>query len=62
MDTDAVPHGNLEFAPESILVEAEDGSITEVEGTRDVAIYVIHKNVLNAVKQMHSLKLKPVDI
>ncbi len=62
MDTDVVSHGNLEFTLESILVEAEDGSITEVKGTRNIAIYIIHKNVLNIVKQMHFLKLKPVNI
>ncbi len=63
MDTDAIPHGNLEFKPELIFGEAEeDGSQTETTGTRDVAIYVIHKNVLNAVKQMRSLNLLPVEI
>ncbi len=57
MDTDVLAHGNLDFSPDKIIQE-EDDQYVMTDGVRTVAIYVIHKNVLNAVEQMCSLDEK----
>ncbi len=58
MDTDVLYHGNLDFTPDEVSIE-KDGSVLINCGERVVLIYLIHKNVLNAVDQMHSLKIVP---
>ncbi len=57
MDTDVLTHENLDFSPDKIIQE-EDDQYVMTDGVKTVAIYVIHKNVLNAVEQMCSLNEK----
>ncbi len=57
MDTNVLAHRNLDFSSDKIIQE-EDDQYVMIDGVRTVAIYVIHKNVLNTIEQMCSLDEK----
>ncbi len=58
MDTDVIPHGNLNFFPNTIISYNKNDGVVLRAGNRIVLLYVIHKTVLNAVEQMYSLEKK----
>ena len=53
MDTDVLFHGNFNFIPNKIR-QKKNGSWVFTDGVRLVAIYLIHKNFLNAVENIQS--------